>query len=407
MDRQDSNGKFDLLLGYALPALVLAQDLLTMFLLRTDKAVPMREELRGWHYLLGTALFLLAGFRLWQWLKGKAPGPQAPLPPRARVWSTTLVQATYLMFFITPLLGVLVVWSHGMSLHLGPLYIPALFGEDRNVWLFTGYFHSGVSTSLLVLKLGALLTAAWFLFRHGRGLFSAFPRGFGAYVLISFTTSVFALSTFKSYAPGPAAVAKFLGVCAVVWGMAWLIRRGRVTSVGEPHALRGVVPAVLSVAILCGIGLYGPYMLFRVSPFATGQVVEAAAHITSHETPLVVEQLPPETDFERKVRAETFKWCTFCHTMNKGGAHLVGPNLFAIMGQKIASVPNFPYGQSLAAHGQAGETWTDENMAKFLNNPDAFAPGTSMTISSGNITDPDVQKALITILKRETGSAAP
>jgi cytochrome c2 len=77
------------------------------------------------------------------------------------------------------------------------------------------------------------------------------------------------------------------------------------------------------------------------------------------------------------------------------------------MGQKIATVPNFPYGDSLAARGKAGEVWTDENLAAFLANPDAFAPGTSMIVSSGNITDPETQKALITILKRETGSAAP
>jgi cytochrome c2 len=97
----------------------------------------------------------------------------------------------------------------------------------------------------------------------------------------------------------------------------------------------------------------------------------------------------------------------FCHTFNKGGEHLVGPNLYAIMGQRMASVPNFPYSESLAARGKAGEVWTDAALAEFLANPDAFAPGTGMIISSGNITDPARQQAIITILKRETGSAAP
>lgn len=406
MDRQEGNKPSDIFLAYAFPVLVLAHDLLTTFLLRADKLAPIREQLRGWHYLLGTALFVIVSIRLWQWAKGRAPGPQAPLPPRARHWVMAVVNTTYILFFIAPLLGVLVVWSHGMSLHFGPIPVPALMGEDRDVWLFTGYFHSGSSTSLLLIKLTALLTAVWMLFRHGRGLFSAFPRGYGLYALLSFASSVFALSTFKSYDRGPAAVLIFLAICGAVWGLAWLVRRGRTTHVTGSEPKRGLVPAVIGVLAIVILGLYGPHLLFRVSPLSKGHVVEAEAHVTSHEAPALIEHLPPETDFERKVRAETFKWCVFCHTMKKDGAHLVGPNLYGIMGQRIAAVPNFPYNKALAERGQAGEIWTDEAMSSFLANPDAFAPGTSMVVSSGNITDPQTQQALINILKRETGSAA-
>ncbi|SNS15291.1 MULTISPECIES: cytochrome c family protein [unclassified Azospirillum] len=407
MSGQKNAGMRDIALDYALPLLVLAQDVLTTLMPRADKLGPMREQLRGWHYLVGTLLLVLAAVRLWRWFRGQAPQPVPALPPRARTWAMGLVLATYTLFFITPLFGYLVAWSHDMPVHYGPLpALPALIGENRNVWVFTGYFHSGISTSLLVLKLGVLISAVYFLFRHGKGLFAAFPRGFGLYVLLSFSVSLFALSTFKSYDRGPYVVAIFLAICAVIWGLARLVRRGKAGSSGE-GAPKGAVFAGIGALALIGLGLYGPYALFRVSPFPKGEMVQAEAHITSHETPLVVEPLPPETDFERQVRAETFKWCVFCHTFNKGGGHLVGPNLYAIMGQRMASVPNFPYSESLAARGKAGEVWTDAALAEFLANPDAFAPGTGMIISSGNITDPARQQAIITILKRETGSAAP
>jgi cytochrome c2/cytochrome b561 len=407
MSGQKNTGLREAALDYALPLLVLAQDILTTFMPRADKMGPMREELRGFHYLVGTLLFLLAATRLWRWATGRPPQPTPALPPRARTWAMSLVLATYILLFATPILGYLVAWSHDMAVHLGPLpALPALIGENRNVWVFTGYFHSGISTSLLVIKLCVLLSAVYFLFRHGRGLFTAFPRGFGLYALLSFSISLFALSTFKSYERGPFVVGTFLVICVALWGLARLVRRGRDGSSAE-GAPRGAILAGIGALILVGVGLYGPHALFRVSPFPKGEMVEAAAHVTSHETPIVVEQLPPETDFERQVRAETFKWCVFCHTFKKGGEHLVGPNLYAIMGQRMASVPNFPYSESLAARGKAGEVWTDEALAQFLANPDVFAPGTGMIISSGNITDPARQQAIITILKRETGSAAP
>ncbi|WP_145729123.1 c-type cytochrome [Nitrospirillum pindoramense] len=397
----------EILLDYALPALVMAQDVLTTLMPRMDKMSPLREELRGWHYLVGALLFALAVTRLWRWKRGLPPLPTPGLPPRARAWAMGLVLATYICLSLTPLLGVFVVWSHGTGLHFGPLpTLPAPIGENRDLWLFTGYFHSASGTSLLVLKVAVLVSAVYFLFRHGKGLFAAFPRGFGLYALLSMGSALFALSTFKSYDRGPIVVAEYLAVAAILWGLGALVRRRRA---GRPPAegYKGRIPAAIAAALLVGVGLYGPHALFRVSPFASGHVVQAEKGATSRSEAPVVVTLPPETDFERQVRAETFKWCVFCHTMNKGGAHGTGPNLYAVFGQRMAAAPNFPYGASLAARGRNGEVWTDEALAAFLSDPDTFAPGTAMVVSSGNITDPERLKALITILKRETGSAAP
>ena len=61
--------------GWALALLYVAHSAVTVTLARTDRALPLREDLRGWHYLVGTLLFLAAAVRLWAWLR------ERPRPP--------------------------------------------------------------------------------------------------------------------------------------------------------------------------------------------------------------------------------------------------------------------------------------------------------------------------------------
>ena len=72
---------------------------------------------------------------------------------------------------------------------------------------------------------------------------------------------------------------------------------------------------------------------------------------------------------------QAFAVCGACHTVTPGGAALIGPNLWGVVGREVGSMPGFDYSAELKS---VGGTWTPEQLDRFLTNPTAFAPGTRM-----------------------------
>ncbi len=67
--------------------------------------------------------------------------------------------------------------------------------------------------------------------------------------------------------------------------------------------------------------------------------------------------------------------CKSCHTFEKGGPNGTGPNLWGVVGRKVASNAGFNYSKAIT---DAGGEWTFERLQAYLENSQAFMPGTAM-----------------------------
>jgi cytochrome c len=101
--------------------------------------------------------------------------------------------------------------------------------------------------------------------------------------------------------------------------------------------------------------------------------------------------------------ADVYKKCQACHTVDKGAANGLGPNLYNNMFAKIAHVPGFSYSEALKARG--AEEWTWQAMSDWLANPKKFAPGTKMTFAG--LSDPQDRANVIAFLNSKSDAPRP
>jgi len=93
--------------------------------------------------------------------------------------------------------------------------------------------------------------------------------------------------------------------------------------------------------------------------------------------------------------------CVACHSFEEGGPQKIGPNLYGVVGNEIASVDGFNYSNALK--GLDG-TWTYERMNEWLKAPMDYVPGTTMAYPG--VKD-DAQRADIIAYLASLGDAPP
>ncbi|HXL48909.1 MAG TPA: cytochrome c family protein [Xanthobacteraceae bacterium] len=140
-------------------------------------------------------------------------------------------------------------------------------------------------------------------------------------------------------------------------------------------AILGTCLGILAINIAAG-AIFAPEKLAK--PGYEAAVPEQAPSGTpaEQEKQQPIEQLLANADMKRGENSA--KKCQACHTFNKGGRNLVGPNLWGVVGRPRASEAGFNYSAAMKAKGG---NWTIEELNQFITNPRGSIPGTNMTFA--------------------------
>ncbi|MDH3337424.1 MAG: cytochrome c family protein [Gammaproteobacteria bacterium] len=87
---------------------------------------------------------------------------------------------------------------------------------------------------------------------------------------------------------------------------------------------------------------------------------------------------PRYASANRRNGATQAQICRACHSLEKGGAVLIGPNLYGIFGKPAGGGKDFTYSDALAT---AGFVWTPLALDAWLAQPARFLPGNRMTFA--------------------------
>jgi cytochrome c len=116
------------------------------------------------------------------------------------------------------------------------------------------------------------------------------------------------------------------------------------------------------------------------------------------------EILPALAKADPKKGESSAALCKVCHAFDKGAPSPIGPNLYGVVGRKIASLEGFNYSPALKAKASEGD-WTFEHLDLWLTNPQAFAAGTTMAFPG--IPDLQTRADVIDFLRTKSDNPVP
>lgn len=93
--------------------------------------------------------------------------------------------------------------------------------------------------------------------------------------------------------------------------------------------------------------------------------------VTSGLVALVMASTPALAEGDAAKGERVFKKCKACHTIEEGGKHKVGPNLFGVVGKSGGSADGYKYSKGyMAAAGNI--TWDEAALDEYLQDPSKY-----------------------------------
>ena len=148
-----------------------------------------------------------------------------------------------------------------------------------------------------------------------------------------------------------------------------------------------IIASVLTamiVAMVTGIvaqTIVHPVRLEKPAYLPPGATGEAGAS-SAASAPAAAPAGPEPIDMSKadpKHGEQVAKVCLQCHTFGKGEPNKIGPNLFGVTEENIASVPGYTFSSALSA--DKDKKWTPDELNVWLWKPQEFAHGTKMTFA--------------------------
>jgi cytochrome c len=75
------------------------------------------------------------------------------------------------------------------------------------------------------------------------------------------------------------------------------------------------------------------------------------------------------------------KKCAACHNLQEGAGAKIGPDLYGVVGRKVASAPGFAYSAAMKGHAAKAPVWTFDELFHFIENPRGYIDGTAMSFA--------------------------
>lgn len=155
----------------------------------------------------------------------------------------------------------------------------------------------------------------------------------------------------------------------------------------DSFELNKIMGAILGTCLgLLSLNIAANAIFHPVKPAKPGYEISVADQPARDQKGAPAQQDPPIAELLASADVArgqvSHNKCVACHTFDKGGRNLVGPNLYGVIGREKGSVAGFNYSAGFKKSMKG--PWTAQDISDFVKNPKAMAPGTSMTFAGIN-----------------------